>query len=517
MNTNQNTGHLEHYLNMYYENSNDVNVKKVENNTLKAVNLIREKLDSLIQKNDHRKLQSPRENYHPKEHRQPSRDSTDYPPRDHIQPSRDSTDYPSRDHIQSPRDMQFNYHPRDMPHHPRDMPPHPRDMPLYPRDMQPYPRDRPPYPRDMPRIPNYLPKQSIDAHLMEEYIKFQDFVKFRETADVRKNPNKRSYSNLDDRRDERREDRKDDRREDRKIERKPSVNIKDFYQKYVNKNFSCNESLLNNYDSVLLIYLKILNFGLSVKVMKEIPRKIRNLIVQNATVYDYHNLSNNSKDYLDEIIKININSDYKNSCTVKDVVNLLTSFHYLNMKMSEKLYISKKCCEIIDSIGENFIKQFSKPLYMDNNVVFCAGIILYKEDNGIKLLVTEKNGTYSDFGCRVDIFDNNLRNTASKKLYEESRTNIDRNQIENRLNDNYIYFADAKCLVFYVKATDKEANMDLNKFENKTFLTESSREIKWIDIDDFTRNKIYFRSFDTISIDKFKARIRLEIAASGKK
>jgi hypothetical protein len=148
----------------------------------------------------------------------------------------------------------------------------------------------------------------------------------------------------------------------------------------------------------------------------------------------------------------------------------------------------------------------SKKFFNPKKIIYSAGILPYKvsEDNKVYVLLGKDNqGTWSDFGGRSEIKDNNnIMETASREFFEESLNSvIDLHTTRKMLkNENNYELVKSKTLngspyYMFVLRLPMRPELVRNKFKSTyEMLRYADAENKWLE-----KNDVMWVSLDTIS------------------
>ena len=140
-----------------------------------------------------------------------------------------------------------------------------------------------------------------------------------------------------------------------------------------------------------------------------------------------------------------------------------------------------------------------------------GGVILYKHvNNTIELLLISSRGLYEDIGGCVDNEDEDIYDSVSREVEEETNAVITYDAIKHRLYDSdSVYSKQSKYIIFIVEATNEEANHESEIFGNTENHDNISRTINWIPLKTFlskniVKYKLNFRLKNTYLFNKLK-------------
>lgn len=164
----------------------------------------------------------------------------------------------------------------------------------------------------------------------------------------------------------------------------------------------------------------------------------------------------------------------------------------------------------------NDTKDKRKTFYLDDDdekPLRAGGVIIYKYDkeSNIELLLISSRGQYEDIGGCTDNIDEDIFETVSREVEEETNEVITYGEIIKRLHDaTYVYSKSSKYIIYIVQATDEETNLESSEFGNKEIHDDISRTISWVPLStildkDIIRYKLNFRMKNTYLFDKLRS------------
>ena len=132
-----------------------------------------------------------------------------------------------------------------------------------------------------------------------------------------------------------------------------------------------------------------------------------------------------------------------------------------------------------------------KPKDSDIEVpITSGGVILYRRNKELELLLITNRGKYEDLGGRADISDKNIYETVAREAYEESNNLINKKSILDRIKTSeYFISKTAKYIVFIIEANQEESKLLSEQFGNIEIHDNIPRIISWIPISEFLDTK----------------------------
>jgi len=148
-------------------------------------------------------------------------------------------------------------------------------------------------------------------------------------------------------------------------------------------------------------------------------------------------------------------------------------------------------------------KKDRKTFYIDEKEtqsIRAGGVLLYRiVDGRVDILLMNNKGCYEDLGGCTDDDDDDLYDTVSREVYEESNKKISKKSICKRIHTaDYIYMPRSKYIIFILEATKDEAELTQYDFGTKEIHDNFERTIQWIPLDiflsqDIIKYKLNFR------------------------
>lgn len=122
-----------------------------------------------------------------------------------------------------------------------------------------------------------------------------------------------------------------------------------------------------------------------------------------------------------------------------------------------------------------------KMFVIGNNKITSAGIVFYK-GNDI-LMINNK-----DFGGKVEMDDNDIKETAAREAEEESNEIFSYSNLMKQLRSKkFIYIDHSKYAVFFVLVTK---DIDLKKFGEREDKCGVKRTVEWVNYNSLKKKKI---------------------------
>lgn len=131
-----------------------------------------------------------------------------------------------------------------------------------------------------------------------------------------------------------------------------------------------------------------------------------------------------------------------------------------------------------------------------------GGILFYKynmDKTNVDLLLTYSRNNYEDFGGCTDLIDNNIIDTISREVAEESNNIFDKCELKEKLKTLIpIYIKHCKYALYFVEL---EKDYDTQLFGNTEIHDNIQRTVEWISRDKFPEVKLNFRlkSFNVLN------------------
>lgn len=165
-------------------------------------------------------------------------------------------------------------------------------------------------------------------------------------------------------------------------------------------------------------------------------------------------------------------------------------------------------------------KKQNRPVFnFKGNEVSAGGIIFYRvNDNNIDLLLIENNRSIEDIGGQTDKEDNDIYETVSREVEEESNKIFKKKNLIKRLKDpstKHVYTKKSKYIIFLLEATKDEKKLKKSDFGTMELHDNIKRTIKWIPLEIFLdkdviseklnwrlKNGILFKLLNEIKSDK---------------
>lgn len=192
---------------------------------------------------------------------------------------------------------------------------------------------------------------------------------------------------------------------------------------------------------------------------------------------------------------------------------LLASDDFKELTFQNKLLIINSCCDELNLMIKQLEGVEKRNIFYtkDGEEIRAGGVFLYKVENGeIKILMSYdlKEKYYSDLGGKSDYFDNSPEEMVTREVYEETNALINRDELDERLQDNYIYISKAKYILYYVKANEYESSLKPIDFDTKEIISpENIRSITWMNLKDLNRLALHPRISEQNVITELKRQI----------
>jgi hypothetical protein len=98
--------------------------------------------------------------------------------------------------------------------------------------------------------------------------------------------------------------------------------------------------------------------------------------------------------------------------------------------------------------------------------------------------------TYEDLGGRTSEGDTCIQDTIAREIEEESNKIFKRDDIKKRLkNQSHVYIPNCKYLLYFLKATDEEAQLKKSDFGKLEIYDNLERTISWLSSNKILSNK----------------------------
>ena len=133
------------------------------------------------------------------------------------------------------------------------------------------------------------------------------------------------------------------------------------------------------------------------------------------------------------------------------------------------------------------------------NPIKAGGVLFYrKNDIGkydkYEMLMIHSKDKYEDFGGQTDPNDNDLVDTVSREVEEESNGIFSKSFVKNIIKDiEPIYIKNCKYML-YIAELDKYYDPEI--FGDREIHDNINRTIKWVPIDEFEHGELNFRLTD---------------------
>jgi 8-oxo-dGTP pyrophosphatase MutT (NUDIX family) len=135
------------------------------------------------------------------------------------------------------------------------------------------------------------------------------------------------------------------------------------------------------------------------------------------------------------------------------------------------------------------MNDFTKPIR-------AGGVLLFNNKKSkIKLLMIKKTYQlmYEDIGGKTSSFDDDIYETISREVSEETNNLINSEIIKKQLcKGKCFYIPHAKYLLIIVKSNSYERKLTDKDFGDKEIHDDINRTIEWINLNDFLENKLNF-------------------------
>lgn len=197
-----------------------------------------------------------------------------------------------------------------------------------------------------------------------------------------------------------------------------------------------------------------------------------------------------------------------------------------NSKSASKRHSASKQNEsglnsIIDSTSKLSLgsKSKSKRLTNERKTIFyeddptkpvtAAGVILYRiSGKAMELLLIYSRNKLEDIGGKIDKIDETIEEAAAREVEEETNGQVTADQIIDRLNsaasNQKVYVKNSKYLIYLIKATDDERELEKDDFGEYEDHDKIRRDIQWI-----ARDRVFSTSF--IRGGKLNYRLRSKV------
>jgi len=138
-----------------------------------------------------------------------------------------------------------------------------------------------------------------------------------------------------------------------------------------------------------------------------------------------------------------------------------------------------------------------KTFYYMNDLtkpIRAGGVLLFnKKKLNVELLMIKKTHQliFEDIGGKTSSFDNNIYETISREVSEETNNLINSEIIKKQMQDGRcFYMSHAKYLLITVKANSYERKLKGKDFGDKEIHDDIDRTFEWINLNDFLENKL---------------------------
>ena len=136
-----------------------------------------------------------------------------------------------------------------------------------------------------------------------------------------------------------------------------------------------------------------------------------------------------------------------------------------------------------------YMNDFTKPIR-------AGGVLLFNNKKSkIKLLMIKKTYQlmYEDIGGKTSSFDDDIYETISREVSEETNNLINSEIIKKQMySGKCFYMSHAKYLLIIVKSNSYERKLTDKDFGDKEIHDDINRTIEWINLNDFLENKLNF-------------------------
>jgi len=134
--------------------------------------------------------------------------------------------------------------------------------------------------------------------------------------------------------------------------------------------------------------------------------------------------------------------------------------------------------------------------YMNDQTkpIRAGGVLLFKyKKSNVELLMIKKTHqlTYEDIGGKTSIYDNDIYETITREVSEETNNLINSNIIKKQIfSSKCVYMPHAKYLLIIVKANHYERKLKEKDFGDKEINDDIDRTLEWVNLNDFLDNKL---------------------------
>ena len=134
--------------------------------------------------------------------------------------------------------------------------------------------------------------------------------------------------------------------------------------------------------------------------------------------------------------------------------------------------------------------------YMDDPTkpIRAGGVLLFNQQKSkIKLLMIKKTHQlmYEDIGGKTSSFDDNIFETISREVSEETNNLINSEIIKKQMQfGKCFYMSHAKYLLIIVKANPYERRLKAVDFGDKEIQDDIDRTFEWVNLNDFLEDKL---------------------------
>jgi hypothetical protein len=106
------------------------------------------------------------------------------------------------------------------------------------------------------------------------------------------------------------------------------------------------------------------------------------------------------------------------------------------------------------------------------------------------LMYNKWRKTYEDLGGRTSEGDTSIQDTIAREIEEESNNIFNKEDIKKRLkNQSHVYISNCKYLLYFLKVTDKEAQLKKSDFGKLEIYDNLERSISWLSSNKLLSNK----------------------------
>lgn len=192
------------------------------------------------------------------------------------------------------------------------------------------------------------------------------------------------------------------------------------------------------------------------------------------------------------MLKSNTDNNIKNTKTIKAIKTTKTA----------KAIQTVKTVKTTKTVKTAKINKIYRPtFFMDTEKtqeIRAGGVLFYKyneDKTDCELLLIKTRYHYEDFGGCTDAEDNNILETVTREVQEESNGIFCKEDVYEKIkNSNPIYIARSKYVLYFMEL---DKRYDVSLFGEKEFHDDIYRTVEWIPYDTFTDNnfinKLNFR------------------------